>query len=42
MKTVKGDFSEKLEREDIFKPTIRNERLHEYSNVSVRVVNLDT
>jgi len=42
-KTVKGDFSEKLERQDIFKPTIGNERLHEYSNANgVRVVNLVT
>jgi len=43
MKIVKGDVSEKLERQDIFKPTIGNERLHEYSNPNgVRVVNLAT
>jgi hypothetical protein len=32
MKTLLGDFNEKVGREDIFKPTIGNESLHETSN----------
>jgi hypothetical protein len=32
MKNLFGDFSAKVWREDIFKPTIRNESLHEVSN----------
>jgi hypothetical protein len=32
MKILLGDFNEKVGREDIFKPTIRNESLHEISN----------
>jgi hypothetical protein len=32
MKIMKKDFNAKLEREDIFKPTIGNESLHEASN----------
>jgi exonuclease III len=31
-KILLGDFNAKLEREDIFKPTIGNESLHEDSN----------
>jgi hypothetical protein len=38
-----GDFSAKVGREDIFKPTIGNESLHEISNGSgVRAVNFAT
>jgi exonuclease III len=37
-KILLGDFNEKVGREDIFKPTIGNESLHETSNDSgVRV-----
>jgi hypothetical protein len=43
MKIVLGDFNAKVGREDIFKPTIRNESLHETSNDNgVRVVNFAT
>jgi hypothetical protein len=38
-----GDFNAKVGREDIFKPTIGNENLHEIRNDNgVRVVNLAT
>jgi hypothetical protein len=38
-----GDFNAKVGREDIFKPTIVNESLHETSNYNgVRVVNFAT
>jgi exonuclease III len=40
MKILLGDFNAKVGMEDIFKPTIGNESLHEISNVNgVRVVN---
>jgi hypothetical protein len=40
VKMLLGDFNEKVGREDIFKPTIRNENLHEISHDNgVRVVN---
>jgi hypothetical protein len=43
MKILPGDFNAKVGREDIFKPTIGNERLHEISNDNgVRVVNFAT
>jgi exonuclease III len=43
MKILLGDFNAKLGREDIFKPTIGNESLHENSNDNgVRVVNFAT
>jgi hypothetical protein len=43
MKMLLGDFNEKISREDIFKPTIGNESLHEISNDNgVRVVNFAT
>jgi hypothetical protein len=43
MKILLGDFNAKVGREDIFKPTIGNESLHEISNDNgVRVVNLAT
>jgi hypothetical protein len=43
MKTLLGDFNAKVGREDIFKPTIRNECSHEISNDNgVRVVNFAT
>jgi hypothetical protein len=43
MKTLLGDFDAKLGREDIFKPTIGNESLHETSNDNgIRVVNFAT
>jgi hypothetical protein len=40
LKTLLGDFSAKIGREDIFKPTIGNERLHKIRNDNgVEVVN---
>jgi hypothetical protein len=35
MKILLGDFNAKVGREDIFKPTIGNESLHEISNNNV-------
>jgi hypothetical protein len=41
VKILLGDFNAKVGREDIFKPTIGHEILHEISNDNgVRVVNL--
>jgi exonuclease III len=43
MKILLGDLNSKVDREDIFKPTIENESLHEISNDNgVRVVNFTT
>jgi hypothetical protein len=43
MKILLGDFNAKVGMEDIFKPTIGNESLHEISNDNgVRVVNFVT
>ncbi|PNF27173.1 hypothetical protein B7P43_G07841 [Cryptotermes secundus] len=43
MKILLGDFNAKVGREDIFKPTIGNESLHDISNDDgVRVVNFAT
>jgi hypothetical protein len=43
MKMLLGDFSAKVSRGDIFKPTIGNESLHEISNDNgVRIVNFVT
>jgi hypothetical protein len=43
MKILLGDLYAKVGREDIFKPTIGNESLHEISNDNgVRVVNVAT
>jgi hypothetical protein len=43
MKILLGDFSTKVGREDIFKPKIGNESLHEISNENgVRLVNFAT
>jgi hypothetical protein len=43
MTILLGDFSAKLGRDDIFKPTIVNESLHEESNNNgVRIVNFAT
>jgi exonuclease III len=43
MKILMGDFSAKVEREDIFKPIFGHESLHEASNgKGVRVVNFAT
>jgi hypothetical protein len=43
MKILFGDFNAKVGMEDIFKPTIGNESLHEISNDNgVRVVNFVT
>ena len=43
MKILLVDFNAKLGREDIFKPTIGNESLHDDSNDNgVRVVNFAT
>jgi hypothetical protein len=42
-KILLGDFNAKVGREDIFKPAIDNESLHEISNDNgVRVVNFAT
>jgi hypothetical protein len=43
MKIILGDFNVKVGRENIFKPMIGNESLHEISNdIGVRVVNFAT
>jgi hypothetical protein len=43
MKILLGDFKAKVDREDIFKPTIGHESLHEIGNDNgVRVVNFAT
>jgi hypothetical protein len=43
MKILLGDFTAEVDREDIFKPTIGNESLHEISNDNgARVVNFAT
>jgi hypothetical protein len=43
MKILLGDFSAKVGRENIFKPTIGNESLHEISNDNeVRILNFAT
>jgi hypothetical protein len=43
MKILLGDFNAKVGREDIFKPTIGNESLHEISDDNgVRLVNFAT
>jgi hypothetical protein len=43
MKILLGDFNAKVGRKDIFKRTIGNESLHEFSNdTGVRVVNFPT
>jgi hypothetical protein len=43
MKILLGDFNAKVGRDDIFKPTIGNESLHEINNDNaVRVVNFAT
>jgi hypothetical protein len=43
MKMLLGDFNAKVGREDIFKPAIGNESLHEVSNDNrVRPVNFAT
>jgi hypothetical protein len=38
VKILLGDFNAKVRREDIFKPTIGNENLHEISNDNVVIV----
>jgi hypothetical protein len=43
MKVMLGDYNTKVGREDIFKPTIGNESIHEISGDNgVRVVNFAT
>ena len=43
MKILLGDYNAKLGRENVFKPTIWNESLHQESNDNdVRIVNLAT
>ena len=43
MKIILGDFNAKVGRDTIFKPTIGNESLHQYSNdKGVRIVNFAT
>jgi hypothetical protein len=43
LKILLGGFNAKVGRDDIFKPTIKNESLHEISNDNgVRVVNFAT
>jgi len=40
MKIILGDFNAKVRKENIFKPTIRNECLHQKSNDNaVKIVN---
>jgi hypothetical protein len=43
MEILMGDLNAKINREDIFKPTIGNESIHEITNDNgVRVVNFAT
>ena len=43
MKILLGDFNTKLGREDIFKPTVGSENLHQDNNdTGVRIVNFAT
>ena len=43
MKIILGDFNAKMGRENIFKPTVGNESLHQDSNDNdVRIVNFAT
>jgi hypothetical protein len=43
MKSLQGDFNAKVGKEDIFKPTIGKENLHEISNDNgVKLVNFAT
>jgi exonuclease III len=43
MKILLGDFNANVDKEDIFKPTIKNESLHELSNDNgARLVNIAT
>jgi hypothetical protein len=42
MKILLGDLNAKIGREDIFKPTIGNESLHESNDNGVRLVNFAT
>jgi len=43
MKILLGDFNAKVERDNIFKPTIGNERLHQDSNNNgVRIIKFAT
>jgi hypothetical protein len=43
MKILLGDFNAKVGKEQIFKPKIRNESLHQISNDNgVRVINFAT
>jgi hypothetical protein len=43
LKILLGDFNAKVGREDIFKPVIGNENLHEASNDNgVRVITFET
>ena len=43
MKILLGDFNAKVGRENIFKPTIGNESLHQHSNDNgVRIVTFAT
>ena len=43
MKSLLGDFNAKVERENIFKPSIGNESLHQHSNDNgVRIVTFAT
>ena len=43
MKIVLGDFNAKVGRESIYKPTVKNESIHQDSNDNdVRIVNFVT
>ena len=43
MKIILGDFNAKVKRENIFKPTVGNDSLHQISNENgVRIVNFAT
>jgi len=43
MKIILGDFNEKVERENIFKPTVGNDSIHQDSNDNgIKIVNFAT
>jgi hypothetical protein len=42
MKILLGDFNTNVGRENIFKPTVGNESLHQGSNNNVRIINFAT
>jgi hypothetical protein len=42
MRLLVGDFNSKVRREDVFKPAIFNESIHEASDKEIRIVNFST